>query len=104
MGVESPPSPSLGLQVLWWDRKGNWKRAHECVQSNETDVTTAWVRADLHRREGDLSNAVYWCRCAGQPVASGKLDAEWISISASLWQLNAAHALNGLYRSLDSKP
>ena len=42
---------------------------------NSTDA--AWVHAYLHRLEGDLSNAGYWYRRAGQAVAKDPLDAEW---------------------------
>ena len=83
-GVEPPASLSFALQALWWDRHGDWERAHECVQANESDPASAWVHAYLHRKEGDLSNAAYWYRRARQAVATGELDAEWTSITASL--------------------
>ena len=83
-GVEPPANLSFAVQALWWDGRGDWERAHECVQANESDPASTWVHAYLHRKEGDPSNATYWYRRAGQPVATGKLDAEWISITASL--------------------
>ena len=45
---------------------------------------SAWVHAYLHRVEGDLGNAGYWYRQAGQPVATGSLEAEWERIAAAL--------------------
>ena len=40
--------------------------------------------AKLHRKEGDLSNAGYWYRRAGKPVAGGALEAEWEAIARAL--------------------
>jgi len=33
--------------------------------------------------EGDLSNAGYWYRRAGQPVATGPLDEEWGALAST---------------------
>jgi hypothetical protein len=77
----APPSGlHLALLALWWDGKGNWRRAHEHAQEDESDPVTAWVHAYLHRKEGDPSNAGYWYRRAGKHVATGDLNAEWRSI------------------------
>ncbi len=45
------------LQALFYDKKGDWDKAHEIVQ-NASDNDSAWVHAYLHRKEGDLSNAL----------------------------------------------
>ena len=74
----SPP-----LSALWWAAKGNWDRAHEIVQ-DESGAEAAWVHAYLHRVEGDLGNAGYWYRQAGQPVANDTLEAEWERIASTL--------------------
>jgi hypothetical protein len=71
------------LAALWWVAKGNWDAAHKIVQ-DESDANSAWVHAYLHRVEGDLSNAGYWYRQAGQPVAKDGLEAEWERIVAAL--------------------
>ncbi len=42
------------------------------------------MHAYLHRVEGDLGNAGYWYRQAGQPVAKDSLEAEWARIVAAL--------------------
>ena len=55
------------LAALWWAAKGDWDRAHKIVQ-DESDANSAWVHAYLHRVEGDLGNAGYWYRQAGQPI------------------------------------
>jgi hypothetical protein len=43
-----------------------------------------WVHAYLHRKEGDLGNAGYWYRRAGQPVATTTLADEWAEIVTTL--------------------
>ena len=81
---EIPPSDlSTALQALWWDAKGDWKRAHETTQG-DSDSTVSWVHAYLHRKEGNQSNAAYWYERAGKPVAEGGLEAERDSIAESL--------------------
>ncbi|MCC5789073.1 MAG: hypothetical protein JJT75_05530, partial [Opitutales bacterium] len=39
------------LQALFWDRKGEWEKAHEQVFGKKIPET-AWVHAYLHRKEG----------------------------------------------------
>jgi hypothetical protein len=79
------PAPSLAppLAALWWAAKGEWDTAHRLVQ-DESTRDAAWVHAYLHRIEGDLGNAGYWYRQAGQPVAQDGLDAEWERIASAL--------------------
>jgi hypothetical protein len=74
----SPP-----LAALWWAAKGNWDEAHKIVMNEETREA-AWVHAYLHRVEGDLGNAGYWYRRAGQPAATDSLEVEWERIAAAL--------------------
>ena len=71
------------LAGLWWAAKGDWDKAHKIVQ-DESTREAAWVHAYLHRVEGDLSNAGYWYRQAGQPVAKDTLEAEWERIASAL--------------------
>jgi hypothetical protein len=71
------------LAALWWAAKGDWDAAHKIVQ-DESDANSAWVHAYLHRVEGDLSNAGYWYRQAGQPVANDPLEAEWERLVSAL--------------------
>ena len=68
---------------MWHDAKGNWNDAHAIAQDIH-DRTGSWIHAYLHRKEGDLANAGYWYRRAGQPVADGSLDEEWERIVAEL--------------------
>ncbi|TFV43811.1 hypothetical protein [Bradyrhizobium niftali] len=79
------PAPDLNapLAGLWWGAKGDWDRAHKIVQ-DESSHEAAWVHAYLHRVEGDLGNAGYWYRQAGQPAAKDSLEAEWERIATAL--------------------
>ena len=49
-------------------RQGQLGHGDKIVMNEETSEA-AWVHADLHRVEGDLGNAGYWYRQAGQPAA-----------------------------------
>jgi hypothetical protein len=82
---DTAPAPELDapLVALWWAAKGKWDEAHKIVQ-DEDDADSAWVHAYLHRVEGDLGNAGYWYRRAGQPVATGSLETEWDEMVSAL--------------------
>lgn len=85
VAADAPPAgTSPALQALWWVRRGDWARAHECVQAHEGERDCDSVHAHLHRQEGDLANAGYWYRRAGRPVSEEALDAEWTSLAAEL--------------------
>jgi hypothetical protein len=85
LGEKAPPSAlHLALQALWWDAKGDWNKAHECAQADEGNPSCDWVHAYLHRKEGDESNAGYWYRRAGKPVATAALGDEWREIAKAL--------------------
>jgi hypothetical protein len=83
--VNTAPAEGLKppLAALWWAAKGDWEAAHKIVQDEDTREA-AWVHAYLHRVEGDLSNAGYWYRQAGQPAAKDSLEAEWERIVSAL--------------------
>lgn len=82
--TSAPPTGiSLALTGLWWDAKGDWKRAHESAQQDEGPAGS-WVHAYLHRKEGDKSNAAFWYGRAGKPVGRESLDSEWINIATAL--------------------
>ncbi len=78
---EPPAGLSPPLVALWHDARGDWEAAHAVAQ-DVPDPDGAWVHAYLHRKEGDLGNASYWYRRAGQPTASGSLETEWDAIVA----------------------
>ncbi len=81
--AEPPDQLADAVCALWWDAKGDWKAAHECAQADE-GAAGAWVHAYLHRKEGDASNAAYWYRRAGKPVAATSLEAEWEAVARAL--------------------
>lgn len=56
-------------------RDGQWDAAHELVQ-NHSDTLSCLIHAYLHRQEGDLGNASYWYRRAGQEMPDNTLDEE----------------------------
>jgi len=81
----NPPAElTLALVGLWWDAKGDWKRAHESAQQDEGPKGSWVLHAYLHRKEGDQGNAAYWYSRASKPVCREPLDAEWLSIVRDL--------------------
>lgn len=85
LSAAKPPAElrSAALIGLWWDAKGDWTRAHESAQQDES-TGGSWVHAYVHRKEGDQDNAAYWYGRAGKPVCRESLDAEWLSIVKDL--------------------
>ncbi len=81
--TEPLPGLDLALQTLWWEAKGDWKKAHACAQEEATP-TGARVHAYLHRVEGDLSNAGHWYKRADRSPATGTLAEEWDSLASEL--------------------
>ncbi len=79
----APPNVTALLRALWHDARGDWEEAHRIAQDID-DKDGALVHAYLHRKEGDLGNAAYWYRRAGQPVESDSLDAEWEHLATAL--------------------
>jgi hypothetical protein len=80
---ETPPAGvSPALQALWYAAKGDWNKAHDITQPGGPELD--WVHAYLHRVEGDLSNAGYWYRRAGKPVANVPLNEEWAALVQKL--------------------
>jgi len=79
---ETPPEGlTPALQALWWDAKGDWDKAHGCVDG-EPGKEAARIHAYLHRKEGDQSNAGYWYGTAGASFYKGSLAAEWDELAA----------------------
>ena len=81
-GAEPPVDLTPALQALWWDAKGDWGKAHHCVDSAD-GKDAARVHAYLHRKEGDAANAGYWYGTAGAAAFTGTLDAEWAELTAA---------------------
>ena len=64
------------LTSLWWDKKGDWDRAHTIAQDIPTPQGSD-VHAYLHREEGVLWNADYWYSRAGRVRPDIPLEEEW---------------------------
>jgi hypothetical protein len=80
----APPGDlAAPLQAMWYAAKGDWSAGHHLAQS-DNGAAAAWVHAYLHRVEGDLANAGYWYRRAGQPVCTQALPDEWTAIVRAL--------------------
>ncbi|UCF93301.1 MAG: hypothetical protein JSW39_03835 [Desulfobacterales bacterium] len=74
---DRPPSRlSETLISLWWDKKGDWEKAHAIAQEIPT-VQGSAVHAYLHREEGVLWNADYWYSRADRERPNISLEAEW---------------------------
>jgi hypothetical protein len=80
---QPPANVSNVLQALWHEAKGDWSRAHDILQ-HEDSANGAWVHAYLHRVEGDLGNAAYWYRRADKPVSQASLADEWNELVGAL--------------------
>ena len=78
-----PPAVSPLLRAMWLAANGRWDEAHRIAQ-DISNRSGAWVHAYLHRVEGDLGNARYWYRQAGQDEATDSLEAEWSRIATEL--------------------
>jgi hypothetical protein len=83
--ISSRPSEqrSLAVQALWFDRQGDWQKAHELAQQADSRDGD-WVHAYLHRKEGDEANAAYWYARAGKAQATVTLEQEWESLVREL--------------------
>ena len=77
---DPPRGLSPYLLSLWYDAKGDWNKAHEIVQDEETE-NGSWIHAYLHRKEGDIWNADYWYQRAGKKRPSGSIEEEWRDIT-----------------------
>lgn len=64
------------LKALYWDKQGEWTKAHSFVEDLST-ADAAWIHAYLHRKEGDEWNAGYWYKRANKEMFKGSLDEEW---------------------------
>jgi len=82
-GGSPPQSMSDTLKALWYDNNGNWHTAHEIIQDIQSS-DAFWIHAYLHRKEGDLGNALYWYNKAGQKKSKEELEKEWEQIAQHL--------------------
>ena len=86
---QPPPGLTPAAQALWWLRKGRlapgpeWERAHAICRDGEGTRDCDRVHALAHWIEGDLGNADYWYRRAGER-RGGDVAAEWERLAAEL--------------------
>jgi len=74
---ENPPENiSDVLKALWFEKKGEWKAAHEIAQTEKT-LSHDLIHAYLHRVEGDNGNANYWYNRAKREMPKLSLNEEW---------------------------
>ncbi len=72
-----PPAEMEGnILALWYDKKGEWDKAHEIVQRTGGRQGD-WIHAYLHRKEGDPGNASYWYAMVGKTRPNTSLNDEW---------------------------
>ncbi len=64
------------LKALTLAREGDWHGAHDLVQLHN-DALSCLIHGYLHREEGDLGNAGYWYRRAGETLPENSLEQEW---------------------------
>ena len=84
VSAERPSSElSETLRSLWWDKKGDWDKAHAIAQEIPT-VQGSAVHAYLHREEGVLWNADYWYSRAGRQRPVITLEEEWQQLVAEM--------------------
>jgi hypothetical protein len=77
LGKELPPKGiPRQLESLWYDGKGDWKKAHD-IADGPSDQLSARVHAYLHRKEGDEWNADYWYKRASEIQPQISLEEEW---------------------------
>jgi hypothetical protein len=72
------------LMALWYDGKGDWNKAHDQVDQLP-GKSAARIHAYLHRKEGDLWNADYWYKRAGEIRPSVNLEEEWLELLERFW-------------------
>ena len=61
--------------------EGRWEEAHSLVEA-ESDILSALIHALVHRHEGDLGNAAYWSRRAGEEPPQNSLKEELARLRA----------------------
>jgi hypothetical protein len=74
--LPTPPETHRLLKALWYDAQGDWDKAHDLTQEDNTS-NGSWIHAFLHRKEGDRSNALYWYNRANQNMPTYSLEQEW---------------------------
>ena len=65
--------------------EGDWRKAHEIVQTDEDSPLACWAHGITHLMEGDVPNARYWYREAKRPFPkTPSAAAEVVALKKSL--------------------
>lgn len=75
---------ALGTAIRYL-KQGDWKRAHEIVQPDET-AYGCWAHGIVHMMEGDIVNARYWYRRAHRSYPPGNDAAAELAALAQAWK------------------
>lgn len=62
-------------QALLFAKEGDWEKSHTLIQQYD-DSFSELIHGYLHKVEGDLSNAAYWYRRAGEESPECTLEEE----------------------------
>ncbi len=81
--ASAPEGVGKPLLSLWYDKRGDWDKAHRIAQDIPSTIGSA-IHAYLHRKEGDAGNAAYWYSRAGRAPYHGAIDAEWDALLREL--------------------
>jgi hypothetical protein len=81
--TQPPAALSLALAGLWWDAKGDWKRAHESAQQDEGRDGSMGTRLPASERRRSRKCCLL-VRSGRQAVCREPLDAEWLCMVKAL--------------------
>jgi hypothetical protein len=83
--ADSYPPDGLdpALTALWHAGKGDMASAHKAI-AGDTSRAAEWVRAHLHRREGNTDKAAECYQRAGKDASLEPVDKEWSQVAAGL--------------------
>jgi hypothetical protein len=62
-------------QAMDYDQQGQWDKAHAIVQTIKHEFACR-IHGYLHRKEGDMENALYWYRRIGVEPFRGDFASE----------------------------
>ena len=75
---------ALGTAIRYL-KQGDWKRAHEIVQTDESTFG-CWAHGIVHMMEGDIGNARYWYRRAHRSYPAGTDATAELAALAQAWK------------------
>ena len=75
------------LKAIQAAKEGQWDLSHDLVQDLHGKLPY-WIHANLHKEEGDLSNASYWYRKVGEDHLHLDLNEERELIESEIQKLS----------------